>query len=123
MSTFLAFFKDRDAHGTPVVLNFKGEETHKTWLGACLTIVINLIVFTYAVLKTNNMFQKNDPEAIQFAVQKHLDDRGNYNLPEHRYNLAFSIFDIEATSDTLAHINDIPKEIANFKIERVSLAH
>ena len=99
MSTFLHFLKNRDSHGTPVALNFKGNETHRTWLGAFLTIVTNLIVLTYAGIKANILVNKNDPEAIQYDVQRHLEERGNYNLFDHRYNLAFSVFDFKGETE------------------------
>jgi hypothetical protein len=46
--SFTRFLMRMDRFGPPVMLNFKGEETHQTIAGACLSLVFYVFMFIYA---------------------------------------------------------------------------
>ena len=44
MTSFAKFLLDRDRLGHPFTLNYRGRSTHSTWLGAVISIGINVLV-------------------------------------------------------------------------------
>ena len=49
MFSFAKFLLRRDRFGHPISVNYRGSETHQTWLGSLLSIGINfLVVFILA---------------------------------------------------------------------------
>ena len=50
MFKFLKYLISLDAFGEPVTLNYKGESTFKTGVGAFFTIVLRAFIFSYGLL-------------------------------------------------------------------------
>ena len=59
----VGFVRDRDIYGQAVTLNYKGDDTFKTFPGGILSLFVTLAVLSYAALKT-----------------KYLTDRENWSL-------------------------------------------
>lgn len=58
----------KDIYGQPVVLNYKGEDTFKTFPGGLLSIFVILAIFMYTVLKTLQMVQVQNWSLTQQVV-------------------------------------------------------
>ena len=50
MLNFIKFITSLDAFGKPVTLNYRGESTFKTGVGAFLTIVLRAFILSYGLL-------------------------------------------------------------------------
>ena len=50
MFNFIKFLTSLDAFGEPVTLNYKGESTFKTGVGAFFTIVLRAFILSYGLL-------------------------------------------------------------------------
>ena len=43
------FIKDKDAFGTPVTVNYKGSDTHKSIFGGCVTLLAAIVLLAYLI--------------------------------------------------------------------------
>ena len=62
MVKFLKFLTSLDAFGEPVSLNYKGETSFKTSIGAFFTIVLRLFIFGYGLFMLIGVLQYDDPQ-------------------------------------------------------------
>ena len=51
MFKFLKYLVSLDVFGEPVTLNYRGESTFKTGIGAFFTIILRAFILTYALLE------------------------------------------------------------------------
>ena len=58
----MAFVTSFDAFGEPVSINYKGDSTYKTCLGALFTICLKSFVLVFALTQLVALFQFKDPE-------------------------------------------------------------
>ena len=61
MRSVLKFILAQDRLGLPFNLNYKGSETHNTWLGTVLSIAINFLVLIILTEKSVDLFLMRDP--------------------------------------------------------------
>ena len=61
MASFTKFLLARDRLGHKFSLNYKGDESHKTWLGTSLSLFINILVLIILVEKTEELFLMRNP--------------------------------------------------------------
>ena len=61
MRTLNAFVTSLDAFGEPISINYKGDSTYKTCLGALFTIGLKLFVLVFALTQLVALFQFRDP--------------------------------------------------------------
>ncbi len=50
-----------DSFGTPIVLNFNGEETIRTKTGSIVSIILGLIFLAYAIKRGQEYIQQDGP--------------------------------------------------------------
>ena len=48
MSKFLKFLQSQDVFGEPVTLNYNGDSTYKTCLGAIATLMLKVFILIFA---------------------------------------------------------------------------
>ena len=56
------FLLGQDRLGHPFSLSYEGSETHKTWLGAGLSLVINILVLIILTQKIDAVLNMTDPD-------------------------------------------------------------
>lgn len=56
-----------DAFGEAVTVNFKGESSYKTLIGALCTICLNGFILVYTVLALIDVMQYKDPQITQVS--------------------------------------------------------
>ena len=61
MLRFTKFLQSQDRLGHPFSLNYSGSETHKTWLGTGLSLVINVLVLIILAQKSIELIYMTDP--------------------------------------------------------------
>ena len=69
MRNFFSYLKSYDAFGEPIGLNYDGESTYKTLLGALVTIAIKAFLLIFATTQTIALFQYQDPTISQVSDQ------------------------------------------------------
>ena len=68
MGKLWKFLKSQDAFGEAVTLNYDGESTYKTGLGALMTIAINTFLLVFAATQTLALFGFKDPVISQVSI-------------------------------------------------------
>ena len=68
MSKFLNFLKSQDAFGEPVGLNYRGESTFKTWIGALGSMSIKIFIMIFAATQVIDLFNYQDPQITQVSA-------------------------------------------------------
>ena len=62
MHRLTRFLLAQDRLGHPFSLNYEGSKTHKTWLGAGLSLVINILVLIILTQKIDAVLNMTDPD-------------------------------------------------------------
>ena len=68
MSKFLSFLKSQDVFGEPVTLNYNGESTYKTWIGALVTLILKSFILVFATTEIIGLFNYKDPKITQVSI-------------------------------------------------------
>ena len=68
MGKLCKFLKSQDAFGSAVALNYDGEATYKTGLGALMTIAIKTFLLVFAATQTLALFGCKDPVISQVSI-------------------------------------------------------
>ena len=78
-------FKSIDIFGHPISVNYRGEDTFKTRLGACFTLIVyllmifNLVQLSIAYVDGSNQEEKNRVQLFN------RNEAGPYNLAENHF--------------------------------------
>ena len=94
MLRFTKFLLSQDRLGHPYSLNYRGSETHQTWLGTGLTLVINVLVLIILTQKIDEVINMNDPEVQVYrrpSLKSEVDEAGEVNFAKHNFNIGFYI--------------------------------
>ena len=94
MLRFTKFLQRQDRLGHPFSLNYSGSETHKTWLGTGLSLVINVLVLIILAQKIDEVVNMNDPEVQEYrrpSLKSEVDEAGEVNFAKHNLNIGFYI--------------------------------
>ena len=84
-------FKKIDTFGSQLPsFNLKGNERVNTIVGGFFTLIIILLVFTYATLKFSNLITKPGPIINSYDTENSMAGV-KINLNEKKYRLAFTI--------------------------------
>ena len=73
-------------------LNLKGEEKIKSTFGGVLSFVIVCCVAFYAVIKANDVYERNNPIVNILTLPGGLDtEEGSINVRESNFRMAFAL--------------------------------
>ena len=61
----LRYLNTLDSYGEPVTVNYKGESSHKTLVGACITFAINTLLLAVALISIKKLYYYDDANIIQ----------------------------------------------------------
>ena len=95
MRSLKAFVTSLDAFGEPISINYKGDSTYKTCLGAIFTIGLKSFVLFYALAQLVALFQFKDPEITQYDVYEPRTEDVEFNLHEGRAELYFALITVQ----------------------------
>ena len=73
-----------DAFGTPVTINYKGEDTHKSLTGGICTIVAILTVFIFFVSSMQRLINRENPEYASYFLPASRSASDSLSIPELR---------------------------------------
>ena len=62
MVKFIKYLTSLDAFGEPVTLNYRGDSTFKTGIGAFFTIILRTFIFGYGLIMLIGVLQFEDPQ-------------------------------------------------------------
>jgi hypothetical protein len=84
-----------DAFGTPITLNFNGEETIRTKTGSIVSIILGLIFLAYAIKRGQEYIQQDGPLVNQWEVANYFGVKEELNLTEIGFKIAFGVVDFK----------------------------
>ena len=88
-----AFLKSFDSFGQPYSLNLKGSDTHKTQLGAVVTLAIYTLVLAFFVVRFLFMVQKSEPRVYQVQQAVDLDSHPDeYNFMKNNFTVGIAAY-------------------------------
>ena len=68
MSLFIRKFICLDTFGEPVTVNFKGDSTFKTFIGAFCTICLYGFILAFTTISIIDVMQYRDPQITQVRI-------------------------------------------------------
>ena len=93
-----------DRLGHPFALNYKGETSHQTRLGAFLSIGISLLVLIILLQKTIELVNMTDPNVqlnSRSIFQEEVEEAGLVSLDDYKFNIG--IVYMELNQETHQH--------------------
>ena len=88
---------DKFSYAVPS-FNFRGDQSIKTGLGACCSMMIAIVVLYYALLKFIQLQGRQNPTIAAFPVETSFDVENPINLSEIGFRAAFSFIGYDYTS-------------------------
>ena len=82
---FLKFFLARDMLGHPITINYKGEDTYKTNIGAFLSIGVQVMVLIFLAMKVIALIEMSDPNILiqdRPIYKEEVNDFGHISLDD-----------------------------------------
>ena len=98
----------RDRLGHPISVNYKGEDTHKTKIGALLSIGIQVMVIIFLIQRTIALVEMSDPTIVNQTrpiYEAEAEEFGQLELEDYHFN--FGVFFTDRHGDPL----EIPPEV------------
>ncbi len=68
MKSILSYIVSVDSFGEPISVNYKGDSSYKTLIGALATIVLKTFVLVYASIQLIGLFEYADPDITQYVI-------------------------------------------------------
>ena len=84
-----SLFLSLDLHGHDVALNYRGEPSFKTRLGACLTVISVTLLVAYASYRLTVGGMLSVASSTRIAD---LDQLGYVNFEEHSFDVMFGFY-------------------------------
>ena len=82
----------QDAFGEPITINYRGETTFTTMLGAIVSFAEKVFILVVAVMGLIDLFTYKDPNITQYSIYDSRQDNKEYNFKEANGSLLFGIF-------------------------------
>ena len=82
---FLKFILARDVLGHPITINYKGEDTYKTKIGAFLSIGVQVMVLIFLAMKVIALIEMSDPNILiqdRPIYKEEVNDFGDISLDD-----------------------------------------
>ena len=83
----------QDAFGEPVTINYRGDKTFTTMLGAVVSFVEKVFILVVAVMGLIDLFTYKDPNITQFSIYDTRIDNKEFNFKQANGGFLFAIFD------------------------------
>jgi len=98
MRSILFYFQQLDQYGAPVGVNYRGNRTYKTKVGASLSVLSVLFVLTYFIIKVKKLALKERPSIISNTIFVDMEEQGRFHAKENRFDFGFSFLHIPTWS-------------------------
>ena len=83
----------------PITVNYKGEDTYKTFLGFLCTFAVAFIMLWYTWLSFDQLINRTEPDRSSYKITSSRDSENAVNLPEVNSQLYFGLRETVEYSD------------------------
>ena len=88
MKLFKEFFLGRDILGHSISINYRGNTSYNTYLGALLTIGVQMLVLVQLVQKSIDLYSMEDPNVTIMSRPIYEEESNQlYNFKDHRFDV------------------------------------
>ena len=88
-----------DIFGTPVTVNFKGEDTYKTLFGAIVSLSLAALMLYYTWIMFGKMVDRSDPDLTSYKLVNSRTEDDPLIVPEHNGQLYVGLSETVEYSD------------------------
>ena len=116
MGNFLGNLKSRDKFGHSLEVNYKGERSFKTFLGAVITTLIQFLVLTFFLLKIIALVTMSNPNITSYERPMYLEEVTDFDkmyFKDYDFNMGFAIKRELGEGEGTRQV-DIPVEFGRF---------
>ena len=85
-----SFFVSFDAFGEPISVNYKGETSHKTAVGALFTLAIKSFLLIFAFQQILTLTSYDDAAITQYSVLSSRTQGDSFNMGTSKANVGFA---------------------------------
>lgn len=89
-ASFLTWAKGIDVYGSGAQINFRGQKTYKTGIGAFVSIISVLFIMSYAAIRMERWVNKRDNDVVSNTILKEMSGELFLNAPENRFQFAYA---------------------------------
>ena len=92
MKLFKEFFLGRDILGHSISINYRGNTSYNTYLGALLTIGVQMLVLVQLVQKSIDLYSMEDPNVTIMSRPIYEEESSQvYNFKDHKFDVGVAI--------------------------------
>jgi hypothetical protein len=105
-------FKSLDNFGSSIALNYHGDDTYKTKVGAFASLILQIFTFYILVTKGRDMILGINPDFISYTISQDMNAADpQIMIKENKFNFAFGIYNLMKNT-----WEPIPEEFGYFKV-------
>ena len=93
MKRLSGLLRRQDAFGEPVSINYRGETSFTTMLGAIVSFVEKVFILVVAVMSLIDLFTYKDPNITQFSIYNARNDNKECNFKQANGGFLFAFWD------------------------------
>ena len=106
-------FVGLDSYGTPVTVNYRGDDTYKTRTGALLSIITGSLLLIFGIEKAIQLTMRNNP---QITITTEVIDYANDETPFDLHKEDFSVVAETQIETENGMIYDMPEDIGRLVV-------
>ena len=91
MKKVIESFKSIDMYGHPIGVHYKGDDAYRTKLGSFVTLITVGLVLTYSGIRVGQLNTRSNQNETNQTIKLDLDNSGEVNLKENKFNIAFGL--------------------------------
>ena len=83
-----------DDFGHPIALTYKGKDSHQSFLGGFITLMMMLFTATMVVIKIDHVVSMSEPTISSFSrplSEDHREELGTISMKDYHFNIGYSI--------------------------------
>ena len=104
-----------DTYGTGLPILFKGSDVFKTKLGGFIKILINILVFIYALNKIRQLWLLEDASILTISKLVDLNKADHLNLVDNDFDLMAMMMDTDFATNT-AKVMRVPRSVGQIRM-------
>ena len=93
MNTLTKFFVSFDGYGNPVTVNYRGDDTYKTCLGALCTLIVKSFLLVFLGTALLELASYKDPQISQYTIYDPRVSGDEVNIGKSLGTMIFELYD------------------------------
>jgi len=108
-------FERFDTYGSGLNILFNGSDVFKTKLGGFIKVIVNILVFTYAIGKIQQLWLREDPLIQTISKLVKLNETEHLNLADNDFDLVAMIMENDFAAGS-TRIVKVPRNVGEIRM-------